>query len=187
MPSTTLKPEQLRDAGRNVSAADYAGTIRAYYPFWDTQHRPFLLAAVAALPREKFDFKPRPEMFTAHQMIVHIAECERHWIHVVIEGGAYEEWVAPAEPPEQGWTNVVDLPDHASLFAALEKWHRNTQRQLERPASDLTKVITWRDPSGREFSYTLHCILDRVHEHEIHHRGQLNLYLRLMGIEPPSI
>jgi len=185
--STTLTPDQLRDAGRTASAADHPGTIRSYYPFWDTQYRPFLLAAVAALPRERFDFKPRPEMFTAHEMIVHIAECERHWIHVVVEGGEYQEWVAPAEDPKKGWVNVVDLPDHEALYAALERWHRNTQAQLDRPVSDLSRVITWRAPEGKEYRWTLHWILDHLQEHEIHHRAQLNQYLRLMGIEPPSI
>lgn len=184
---TTQTVEQLRDAGRNFSAADHPGRIRGYYPFWDAEYRPYLLATVAALPVEKFDFKPRPQMFTAHQMIVHIAECERHWIHVAIEGGAYEEWVAPAEDPKQGWVNVVDLPDHASLYAVLEKWHRNTQQQLDRPASDLSKVITWRAPSGKEHRWTLHWILDHLQLHEIHHRAQLSTYLRMMGVEPPAI
>jgi len=185
--STTLTSEQLRDAGREFSAANHPGTIRAYYPFWDTQYRPFLLAAVAALPRERFDYKPTPEMFTAHQMIVHVAENERFWIHAVVEGGAYEDWVVPAEDPKQGWVTAIDLPDHASLFAVMEKWHRNTQNQLDRPVADLAKVIPWRSPGGRESKWTLHWILDHLQEHEIHHRGQLNQYLRLMGIEPPSI
>jgi len=65
---------------------DYTGTIRSYYPYWDAQYRPYLLMAVDALPADRFDFKPRPEMLTAHQVIVHIAETERWWIHVVVEG-----------------------------------------------------------------------------------------------------
>lgn len=44
-----------------------------------------------------------------------------------------------------------------------------------------------RSSQGTERRATLHWILDRVQEHEIHHRAQLNVYLRLMGIEPPSI
>lgn len=162
-------------------------TVRAFFPYWDTLYRPLLLATVAALPRDQFDFKPHPEMYTAHQMIVHLAECERHWIHVVIEGGDYEEWVVPAEPPEKGWVNAVDLPDHAALYAALEKWHRNTQLQLDRPVADLARVIPWRGPSGQEHQWTLQWILSRMQEHEIHHRGQLSLYLRMMGITPPSL
>lgn len=186
--STTLTSAQMRDAGRSYSAASYTGKIRSYFPFWDTQYRPFLLAAAAALPREQFDFKPRPEMFTAHQILVHIAECERGWIHNVVEGGPYEEWVVPHEDPRQGWVTAVDLPDHASLYAVLEKWHRDTQNWLDRPVAELSRVFTSKSHhSGEERRWTLHWILDHLQEHEIHHRAQLNVYLRLMGIEPPSI
>lgn len=185
---TTLTPAQLRDAGRSFSAASHPGTIRAYYPFWDTQYRPFLLAAAAALPRDRFDFKPRPEMFTAHQILVHIAECERSWISNIVDGEPYEDWVLPHEDRKQGWVTAIDLPDHASLFSALERWHRNTQNWLDRPASELSRVIPSRSQhAGEGTGWTLHWILDHLQEHEIHHRAQLNLYLRLMGIDPPSI
>lgn len=178
---------ELRDAGRMSSAADHAGTIRAYYPFWDTQYRPFLIKAVEALPQEHFDFKPRPELLTAHQMILHIAECEHAWIDYVVEGGPEEEWVSPAPDAAQGWVTVFDAPDHAALLRELEISHRGTQRWLDRPSSELHRVITHRRPDGPERRFTLHWVLDHLQEHEIHHRAQLNLYLRLLGIEPPSI
>jgi uncharacterized damage-inducible protein DinB len=53
--------------------------------------------------------------------------------------------------------------------------------------TELDRVIPVQPSDGPERRYTLHWILDHVQEHEIHHRAQLNLYLRLMGIEPPSI
>ncbi len=185
MPPPTLT--ELRDASRRLSAAEHPGTIRAFYPFWDAQYRPFLLKAIEALPAERFDFKPRPEMLTAHQVILHIAEAERGWIHHVVEGGPDEEWVVPHRDPAQGWETVFDAPDHARLLAVLEEWHRPTQRWFDRPAGELGRVITYRRPQSPERRYTLHWILDHVQEHEIHHRAQLNLYLRMMGIEPPSI
>jgi uncharacterized damage-inducible protein DinB len=178
---------ETREAGRRASAADHAGTIRAFYPFWDTQYRSFLIRAVEALPRQHFDFKPHPELMTAHQMIVHIAEAERGWIYNVVEGGPYEEWVVPHPEPGQGWQAIHEAPDHASLLALLEEWHRPTQRWLARPAAELARVFQRRTEQGKEQRFTLHWILDHVQEHEIHHRAQLNLYLRLIGIEPPSI
>lgn len=112
---------EIRDAGRMLSAADAPGTIGSRYPFWDAQYRPFLLQAVEALPVERFDFKPRPDLLTAHQLILHIAEAERGWIHHVVEGGPYEEWVIDHPDPAQGWQTVCDAPDHAALEAALEE------------------------------------------------------------------
>jgi uncharacterized damage-inducible protein DinB len=184
---TTMTAADIRTAGRRASAADHAGTIRSFYPFWDTQYRPFLLKAVEVLPADRFDFKPRPEMLTAHQMVVHIAEAERGWIHHVVEGGTDEEWVAPHADPAQGWVTVIDAPDHAALYDLLETWHRPTQRWLDRPVAGLSRVIEHRTPAGLERRFTLHWVLDHLQEHEIHHRAQLNMYLRLMGVEPPSI
>ena len=179
--------DEIRAASRQLSAMDYPGTIRSFYPYWDAQYRPYLLLALDALPADRFDFKPRPEMLTAHQTIVHIAEAERAWVHNVVGGGRYEEWVVEHEDPAQGWKTVIDAPDHAALRALLEEWHRPTQRWFDRPASELARVIPYQPREGPERRYTLHWILDHVQEHEIHHRAQLNLYLRLMGITPPSI
>lgn len=184
---TTMTADEIRFASRTRSAADHAGTIRSYYPFWDTRYRPFLIQAIEAIPADQFDFKPRPELLTAHQIIVHIPEAERAWIHHIVEGGTEEEWVSPHPEPGQGWKTVREVPDHASLLALLEEWHRPTQRWLDRPAAELERVIQYQPKEGPERRYKLHFILDHLQEHEIHHRAQLNLYLRMMGIEPPSI
>ena len=180
-------PSAIREASWRHSAADHPGTIRAFYPFWDVRYRPFLLRAVEAFPEEQLHFKPRPELLTAHQMILHIAEAERGWIHNVVDGGPDEEWVAPHENPAEGWVTQVDAPDRAALLDRLEVWHRPTQRWLDRPAAELGRVFSRTNPDGVVQSFTLHFILDHVQEHEIHHRAQLNVYLRLLGIEPPSI
>ena len=184
---TPLSLDEIRAASRRLSAADHPGTIRSFYPYWDPQYRPYLLRAVESLPREHFDFKPRPEMLTAHQTIVHIAEAERAWIHSVVDGSPDLEWVVEHEDPARGWRTVIDAPDHAALLRLLEEWHRPTQRWFDRPPSELARVVTRKLPDGSERRYTLHWILDHVQEHEIHHRAQLNLYLRMLGITPPSI
>ena len=178
---------ELREASRKLSAVDYPGTIRSFYPYWDAQYRPYLLMAVDALPADRFDFKPRPEMLTAHQVIVHIAETERWWIHVVVEGGKNEDWVVEQEDPAQGWKTVHDAPNHPALRALLDEWHRPTQRWFARPVSELGRVFPYQPKDGPERRPTLHWLLDHVQEHEIHHRAQLNLYLRLMGVTPPSV
>ena len=85
----------------------------------------------------------------------------------------------------EGYQLLVEAPDHSSLLALLEQWHRPTQAWLERPTSDLTYEVAPPEKAGRR--YTAHWVLDRVHEHEIHHRGQLSVYLRMIGVEPPSM
>ena len=171
-------------AERRRSGAEHAGTIRAYFPWWDTQVRPGLVRLVTALPEPGFDFKPQPELMTARELVVHIAEAERSWVHCVLEGATEEDWVVPHDDPALGYRLVVDAPDHASLLAMLERWHRPTQAWLDRPDSELAHEV---DSEAKGRRYTVHWILDRVHEHEIHHRAQLGVYLRMLGIEPPSM
>ena len=183
----TPAPAEIRTSARKLSEADFRGTIRSFYPFWDAQYRPYLRRAVDALPREHFDFKPRPEMLTSHQIILHIAEADLAWIDSVVDDTPEQEWVAEHEDPSQGWKTVIDAPDHAALHRLLEESHRPTQRWLERPATELGRISTKRLQDGSERRYTLHWILDHVQEHELHHRAQLNMYLRMLGITPPSI
>lgn len=177
----------IREKSRGLSAADFTGTVRSCYPYWDAQYRPYLLMAVRALPAEHFDFKPRPEMLTARQIVLHIAEAERWWIGHIVEGGPYVDWVVENSDPAQGSVTQFDAPDHASLLSELEASRRGTLAWLDKPASELGRVITFQPPEGEPRRYTLHWILDHLQEHEIHHRAQLNFYLRLLGVVPPSI
>ena len=187
---TTTNTAEIREASRRLSAADFVGTIGSFYPFWDAQYRPYLLLALDVLPPERFDFKPRPEMFTAQQLILHIAENEWGFIHNIVDGGMnpqWEHWLVEHEDPSKGWKTVRDAPDHASLRDLLEESHRPTQGWFARPQAELGRVFRWAGDAGVERKATLHWILDGVQEHENYHRGQLNMYLRLMGITPPSV
>jgi uncharacterized damage-inducible protein DinB len=183
---SNMTPQQIRESSRKLSAADYSGTIRSYFPFWDSMYRPFLVRAVEALPADRFDWKPRPDMFTAREIVVHIAECERGWIHTTVDGGTYEEWVVPNRDPAQGWELAVPAPDHATMLSLLEEQHRHTQRWFEQPVSELSRVYVDKWPDRPERRFTLHWILDTLQQHEIHHRAQLIYYFRLMGLDVPA-
>ena len=97
--SQVLSPDPLTE--RRRSRAEHAGTIRAHFPWWDTQVRPGLLRLVTAVPKQDLDFKPRPELLTVRELVVHIAEAERAWVYCVLEGSKDEEWVVPQADPSQ--------------------------------------------------------------------------------------
>jgi uncharacterized damage-inducible protein DinB len=181
----TLPADELRKSALTLSAGEPAGKIGSYFPFWDPFVRTELLAAVELLPAAHFDFKPRPAMMTASQLILHIAETERWWIHHIVEKEPYEDWVIAHEDPAEGWVTIYDAPDHNTLRFCLEEYHRHTQRLFGLPATELGRVVTHRRPDGEERTWSLHWILAHVEEHEIHHRAQLKTYLRLLGITPP--
>ena len=179
--------DEITKPALTLSAGEYPGIIKSHFPFWDSYFRPYLLDAVDLLPAQHFDFKPRPEMLTARQVILHIAEAERWWIHHVVEKEPCEDWVVQHEDPAQGWVTRYDAPDHNALRFALEEYHRHSQRLFGLPVEELARQVTLRRESGREETFSLHWILAHVEEHELHHRAQLNTYLRLLGIAPPSV
>jgi uncharacterized damage-inducible protein DinB len=118
---------------------------------------------------------------------VHLAEGERAWVHCVLDvAGADEEWVVPVDEndPARGWRLSIDTPDRATMLALLERWHQPTLAWLDRPVADLAYEVY---SEQRKRHYTAHWVLDRVHEHEIHHREQLALYLRLLGHAVPEL
>lgn len=176
-----------RDLARLDSAGKHAGIIKAHYPFWDTYHRPGLLAALDALPTEHFDYKPRPEMMTARQQLLHIAEAELRWVSHIVDGEPPVDYTLEAANPADGWVTAYDAPDHNALRFALEEAHRHTQRWFGFPSAELDRVVVYLRPDGAERRFTLHWILDHVQEHELNHRAQLFIYLRLLGITPPEV
>lgn len=170
-----------------LSAASFAGRVKAFFPFWDSYFRPALLDAIELLPAAHFDYKPRPEMLTARQVILHIAEVERMWVHHVWEKEPYEDFVVAHEDRAQGFVDAYDAFDHNALRFVLEEYHRHSQRLFGLPASELDRKTSRVLKDGTSEEYSLHWILAHVEEHELHHRTQLFLYLRLLGITPPSV
>ena len=170
-----------------LKGSDHAGTVKAAFPYWDAYFRPYLLDAIELLPAAHFDYKPQPDMFTARQVILHIAETERYWIHHIVEGEPYEDFVVRHEDPAQGWVESYDAPDHNAMCFALEEYHRHTQRLFGLPAKELDRTVIFTPRGGPPEHYSLHWILAHVEEHELHHRAQLQLYLRMLGITPPKL
>jgi uncharacterized damage-inducible protein DinB len=122
---------------------------------------------------------------TARQVILHIAESERYWIHHIVEGEPFEDFIGRQEGVP-GFVTLYDAPDHNSMLFVLEEYHRHTQRLFGLPAKELERAVTYTRRGGTEH-YSLQWILAHVEEHELHHRAQLNIYLRMLGITPPSV
>jgi len=179
--------DALTRSAWTLKGSDFAGQVKSAFPFWDSYFRPYLLDAIDLLPAAHFDFKPQPDMLTARQVILHIAETERYWVHHIVEGEPFEDFVVRHDDPAQGWVTRYDAPDHNAMCFALEEYHRHTQRLFGLPEKELGRIVTFVPRGAPPEEYSLHWILAHVEEHEIHHRAQLNMYLRMLGIAPPKV
>lgn len=133
-----------------------------------------------AVPEEKFDWKPHEKSMTAGRLAAHIAEIPV-WINRSLEADqfdfataavqrtAYAGTAALLEVFEQRLAAALALLENASDAVLNEKYtvRRGEQIMFELPR----KVLV------RNFAIN----------HQLHHRGQLSVYLRLLDLPVPGM
>jgi uncharacterized damage-inducible protein DinB len=138
-----------------------------YFNHWE-QVRSDLLATIDKFSDDELIYTPFEGSWPVGQIMLHIAECEDHWLHGLVR----QEIQMPV---------CYDLADHlgkAAIKDVLEVAHSRTLGFLDDLRdSDLDRQYTTR--FGETFS--LYWIIWHVLEHEIHHRGELSLALGMLG------
>lgn len=146
------------------------------FPF-HSEVREGTLAAVRDLTPEQLEWKPPGGVNNIAGLLRHLAQAEDWFIRRVVQG----ETMTPKRRSE--------LPDLAALLAYLEETRGRTlsllwEWEAERLAE--TRELPPQEFKGRPRGpVSLHWIFNNLFFHEAHHRGQIYLYLRLMGLEPP--
>jgi len=122
---------------------------------------------VEQIPEDKLDFRPSPEVRTASELVVHAFTYLTESVATVAAG----KQVDPGEPKIEKKAELLNWIDKQveSAFAGFEKL---TDEQLA------AKISVW----GESFHGWQ--LLDFAYQEHLHHRGQLTVYLRLMGIAP---
>ncbi len=101
----------------------------------------------------------------------------------------WSEWLwlgrwQPAEPGNLNPLSISDLAElksHWSAFERLQEAFLLTLRQ-----ADLARVISYQNPPGTTWSYTLAHMLRHVVNHSTYHRGQVVTLMRQLGAKPPE-
>ena len=141
--------------------------------FWMNEVRPPIGQALELVPDDKLDWAPAEDMITLGNIFMHIAEASDWWISEVMYGEGFVDYTpCPSAPRDK---IAIMLDGH---WRRLEDLFAHTER-LE-PIYDMSKY-------GRERKPTGWWIFMHLLEHDIHHRSQINHYLRILGIKPPRI
>jgi uncharacterized damage-inducible protein DinB len=130
--------------------------------------------AVRQVPEARRDFRPVPEMMSAFDLIFHMFSQERAALVGAVTGELRFTEFAAVEADKTGLRTIEDLARYG------EQVHQETRNWLSAVSETGIRkpVKTFIGPSTPE--KLLHSAL----VHMFHHRGQLYVYLRLMGIEP---
>ena len=129
---------------------------------------------IDCIPPDRMDWTYQPGKFTCADLIRHLASIERHMY-------AENAQLRPSRYPGHG----KELADGSvNVRAYLDRMHRESMEIFGRLSdTDLRKKCT--TPGGVEI--TVWKWLRAMMEHEIHHRGQIYLYLSMLGVPSPPI
>jgi len=127
---------------------------------------------IAAIPSDRLDFRPKPDMMTARELALHLLGNYAFLTAGLADGNwAVDMFTIPGEYPS---TEAIVARFDSLYGAAREKLPAVPDAAFERRVS----------PFGAEQKVS--SLVVGIAEHEIQHRGQLQVYLRLMGVTPPS-
>jgi uncharacterized damage-inducible protein DinB len=135
---------------------------------------------IERLPEDKFDWKPHEKSMSLAQLASHIIEMVG-WtrLSVTLEGLDFA-------------TMDYKPPSHENTAAMLETFDKSLEDSLsvlgEVPDEDLAKSWYMRNGETLYFEMPRAAVMrTMVLNHIIHHRGQLSVYIRLLGVPVPSI
>ena len=135
------------------------------------------------VPEDKYGWKPHEKSMTAGRLASHIAEMGG-WGSMTMTTEVFD--FAPggvnAFPP-------ANFATKAELLGAYDKMMADTRAALA-TASDANFMVNWTLQNNGQTLMTMPrvgVIRVFVMNHVIHHRGQLSVYLRLLGVPVPSI
>ena len=144
--------------------------------FWRESLKPTLDKALELTPEDKFNWAPAEKMITLGNIFLHISECSDWWYDEVMKGKKSTE-LAFANAP---------CPPKEKIAEYLEIHCQRLERFFAEPPELLSKIYKIEHQS-KTFNLDGYWIFTHLLEHDIHHRSQINQYLRILGIKPPKI
>jgi uncharacterized damage-inducible protein DinB len=129
---------------------------------------------VACIPPERIEWTYREGKFTLGDLLRHLAALER-WMFAENVQGRPSRYPGHGRELADGYDAVMGY-FHRLRRESREIFSRLTQEDVQR------KCTT---PAGAEI--TVWKWLRAMVEHEIHHRGQLYIYLSILGITGPPL
>lgn len=145
--------------------------------YWLGYVRTSLDAALECVPDDRLNWAPAPQMMTLGNVFLHIAETSDWWYDDVMKGRKAVDLVTSIDSPSP--------PKEVIARQMQNHWARMTRFFEDDPAIMGLRYTV----KGRERTYQRDgwWIFTHLLEHDIHHRSQINQYLRILGITPPEI
>jgi uncharacterized damage-inducible protein DinB len=149
-------------------------TIARLAQFWMEEVKPPIPKALELTPDDKLDWAPAKDMITLGNIFMHIVEASDWWITTVINNKKFTDYTPCPSLPKPEIAGLLD-----AHWKRLEEFFASAPEVLKQEY-DMRRF-------KRDSSVTGEWIFLHLLEHDIHHRSQINHYLRILGIKPPRI
>jgi len=127
-----------------------------------------------AMPESKYALKPTPEMRSFAEQNLHLADANYGLVSAALgitSPYGLGIWEKTSDKSKAHVSQIV----LASYDFVIDQIKKLTDEQLDEPV----KMLGSFDMSKR-------IALAKAFEHQVHHRGQTTVYLRLAGVTPPQ-
>jgi uncharacterized damage-inducible protein DinB len=137
--------------------------------------------ALERVPDGQFDWKPHPTSVTLGRLAEHLTEMPQWATMTMTQSGIEMTSGRPA--------GYVRPATRAAVLAQFDNYLKEGRGNLARK-TDAEFNAPWTLKAGGKEVFTMPKIVvmrNFVMNHMIHHRGQLMVYLRMLGVPVPSI
>jgi uncharacterized damage-inducible protein DinB len=153
---------------------------------------------VAAVPEERFDWAPSERDFSCGGLVRHMIQSEVFWrrlLAAAARGERYDPFGLTGTQPER--YEAFREPNlrssrhdryGASFAALLDSWlpvQAETERELGRLTEEELQAEVHHPIAGLRLPIWEMVLL--LVGHEVHHRGQLSAYLKVLGLPQPVL
>jgi uncharacterized damage-inducible protein DinB len=142
--------------------------------FWLNEVRTPIDKAILVAPDDKLEWAPAKDMISLGNIFMHIAEASDYWITTIIDKKECIDYTPCPCPPKAEIAAMLD-----SHWLRIEEFFSRAPQIMEGP------YLLQRRSGTAELTGSW--IMLHLLEHDIHHRSQINHYLRILGIKPPPI
>jgi uncharacterized damage-inducible protein DinB len=131
-------------------------------------------AVLAAVPKDRLDYRPDPFAKSANELLRHIASADNFFLKSVTDGA-----FVPGS---------VKIPEGVQTPEEVAEWYgqehaKNFDAVSQLSGEQLIKLVDFRGL----FQRPAYVFIQSGLLHVVHHRGQLSTYLRPMGGKVPAI
>ena len=142
------------------------------------------LRAISALGDDDLDFRPCPGVRTPRELIFHIYAQERALAEAAQQGQFTLEQASASNPDDPSASAALQALVRVADVSAYARTCHDAAEAIVRSMSDDEIARPVDSPMGALPAWQFFLF---AYDEHWHHRGQLYVYLRLLGKEPPGL